>query len=1200
MADEIPAGQGMLGVDQLQRQVDSLAATVGQLTSSLDSFVTRLGAALGAAEKGTAGASATSTGISSGARAGTASGTGAGGYSSWVSKLTTFGQRASGALSGAGGGRGGGFATFGSSSSANTPTAPGGGFGYGDGGWRGAVGIGAGVLQVAGAYGSANLNNFVTMNTAATRAMWTSGLANGGMGASLAAATRMIYGTGGSNINATAASVQDAASAAGLLSYGVGSPMYNANGSANASWLAGQSNMYAMGYANPYMSQTQVASAMNSMYSPRSIQMMAALGYRLPATGAVNASTYSPMQVAQSVFGRTFQGQSSVSSNTMAAALSQGGSLDSNLRYLAAQSGWSSSTVGMLETYLSQRNIAIQKGANPSTIDDLLNQAARGSNSAQSQLSKYGIGASTVQSIKNLQAAQTSNLADQSGSFNDTLQQSTTLLTQFNEVLGAILSSTGASSLIGGVSGVGSAFGGMASSAAYLAGSGGMGYGGYGGFGSFSTGGGAGGMLGMAGNIGANVAGNYALGRVTRWGSGRIASGWNTLRSRFGSSAAGTAEQAAGESESAAMSAGGVQEPLFEMGGQAGRAGVQGTLFDLPEQAAASESAAAAAEGTIGAAGGLSLGAGVLGGAGIAYGGAHLNNWLASNVYGHTGAGDSWVSSGLKVAGNTAAYAGAGALVGSVVPVVGTAAGAIIGGAIGLGQGLYDWISGGSGYSAANSSPAAAASSPSVPAGYDYTTGSIGGGTDNGTTSTAGPSSVTPALGASNATSSTVSRVVAAAVAQVGKPYVHGATGPDAFDCSGLMQFAYKQAGISIPRTSEQQMAAGSPVKPSEALPGDLMFPYPGHVMMCIGGGKVVEARHSGTVVWIRGYSPGEFVAARRIVQIGSSATQNTAASGGNAATTGNATDTMTSGSGLAAGTSELQALELNAQAATTDKLTASLRMSAADSPFGATSLTSTFGANPFAGTAAGAPGASGSTQLTGTVKDAYGHTYKVPSGKKPAGTVQQWITTALTDMNMPLSPDNIGDIKDIITGESSGDPWSINLYDSNAAAGHPSEGIMQTIPSTFAAHAMAGHKDIWNPVDNIIAGVRYAIATYKSLDNVPGVKAVKAGKPYVGYAAGAWDLPSDQIAQLHKGEMVLPASAAQSVRNAVISDALGQGSAGAAAKGSSGVTLHFRPGSIQISIGGQVTAQTAQQTGSAIVDAIVGDPRIKAMAVGM
>jgi hypothetical protein len=70
----------------------------------------------------------------------------------------------------------------------------------------------------------------------------------------------------------------------------------------------------------------------------------------------------------------------------------------------------------------------------------------------------------------------------------------------------------------------------------------------------------------------------------------------------------------------------------------------------------------------------------------------------------------------------------------------------------------------------------------------------------------------------------------------------------------------------------------------------------------------------------------------------------------------------------------------------------------------------------------------------------------------------------------------------------------------SNAAAGHPSKGLMQCIDSTFNAHKLPGHDNIYNPVDNIIAGVRYSFDRYGSLDNVPGIKAMAHGGAYRGY----------------------------------------------------------------------------------------------------
>ena len=96
------------------------------------------------------------------------------------------------------------------------------------------------------------------------------------------------------------------------------------------------------------------------------------------------------------------------------------------------------------------------------------------------------------------------------------------------------------------------------------------------------------------------------------------------------------------------------------------------------------------------------------------------------------------------------------------------------------------------------------------------------------------------------------------ALAQLGKPYVYGATGPDSFDCSGLMLRAWQAAGVTIPRTSQAQSRSGAPVAGIDQLqPGDLMFiagsdgtaSDPGHVGMYIGNGQLVNAPQDGIPV---------------------------------------------------------------------------------------------------------------------------------------------------------------------------------------------------------------------------------------------------------------------------------------------------------------------------------------------------------------
>jgi cell wall-associated NlpC family hydrolase len=85
------------------------------------------------------------------------------------------------------------------------------------------------------------------------------------------------------------------------------------------------------------------------------------------------------------------------------------------------------------------------------------------------------------------------------------------------------------------------------------------------------------------------------------------------------------------------------------------------------------------------------------------------------------------------------------------------------------------------------------------------------------------------------------------AIAQVGKRYVMGAEGPNAYDCSGLVMAAYASVGISLPRTSQSQYRVGRSVSRSELQPGDLVFFYSGisHVGIYMGNGIMVDARNS-------------------------------------------------------------------------------------------------------------------------------------------------------------------------------------------------------------------------------------------------------------------------------------------------------------------------------------------------------------------
>ena len=110
-----------------------------------------------------------------------------------------------------------------------------------------------------------------------------------------------------------------------------------------------------------------------------------------------------------------------------------------------------------------------------------------------------------------------------------------------------------------------------------------------------------------------------------------------------------------------------------------------------------------------------------------------------------------------------------------------------------------------------------------------------GGGGGGGTTTYRGP------------TGTQAEKAVAFAYAQIGKPYVFGASGPDSYDCSGLTMASWAAAGISIPRTSYEQWASLPHVPTSQLQPGDiLVFNGVGHVGIYVGGGQLIDAPHSG------------------------------------------------------------------------------------------------------------------------------------------------------------------------------------------------------------------------------------------------------------------------------------------------------------------------------------------------------------------
>jgi soluble lytic murein transglycosylase-like protein len=118
-------------------------------------------------------------------------------------------------------------------------------------------------------------------------------------------------------------------------------------------------------------------------------------------------------------------------------------------------------------------------------------------------------------------------------------------------------------------------------------------------------------------------------------------------------------------------------------------------------------------------------------------------------------------------------------------------------------------------------------------------------------------------------------------------------------------------------------------------------------------------------------------------------------------------------------------------------------------------------------------------------------------------GTVNGWVAEAVRILRQhgyradQVNPEHLAMI---VRHESAGNPGAVNGWDHNAARGTPSMGLMQTIRPTFDRWHLPGHGDILDPVDNIIAGARYAVARYGSVSHTPGILSLHAGGGYRGY----------------------------------------------------------------------------------------------------
>ena len=200
------------------------------------------------------------------------------------------------------------------------------------------------------------------------------------------------------------------------------------------------------------------------------------------------------------------------------------------------------------------------------------------------------------------------------------------------------------------------------------------------------------------------------------------------------------------------------------------------------------------------------------------------------------------------------------------------------------------------------------------------------------------------------------------------------------------------------------------------------------------------------------------------------------------------------------------------------------------------------------AAAAAARPGVTASTSTKTTASTSTGG-----AAKSTGGSVGGWVRQALGILGLDPARYSEG-IMHMIQKESGGNPKAVNNWDSNAAKGTPSKGLMQTIEPTFKAYALKGYdQDIFDPVSNIIAGVRYAQKRYGLDMLAAGGRKDKSGQ-YKGYSEGNWKT-TDEVARLHEGEMVLPSRIADAVRTAM-REGSGNRSSGGGGRGGGNVSI--------------------------------------------
>lgn len=418
--------------------------------------------------------------------------------------------------------------------------------------------------------------------------------------------------------------------------------------------------------------------------------------------------------------------------------------------------------------------------------------------------------------------------------------------------------------------------------------------------------------------------------------------------------------------------------------------------------------------------------------------------------------------------------------------------------------------------------------------------------------------------GGTSLPSANISSVLGFARNQLGDRYDLGAEGPDVWDCSSLVQAAYKEAGIGLPRVTYDQVNQGIEVPMNELQPGDLVF-YKNneHVGIFAGGKNVIEAANPGVGVVERPWL-GLFDHARRIVNGSVKATPTL--SGKDTDPTKSAGGGGTSGPGGGRESNVLAALFSGgggAGSAQTGSRLPQATQNQEASKGGSSADTGTFNWGPINGREDDIPRPPG--DIINAIRSGMG-----ASGVSGADWARGLMTIAYRESNY--------------------NPKAGNFWDSNAASGDPSLGLMQVIGATFKAYRSKNlPNDQYDAAASVAASANYIKDRYHGIGNV---QQADPDRPSKGYAGGAWRIPGDQAANLHSGEMVLNAGDAETVRQAISGGGYGGGGGGGS------VQLQFQPGAIAITMP-STSESGAKSAAEQFVAAVAADARIKTMMGG-